>query len=282
MLGDHESSTECGCAAAAPVPVTASVIGELDALVPNETLAVAAPLDCGLNVRVNDAVPPEAMVTGKGGPINPNSPLLIAAVLTVTLPPVALRVADKLLLEPTATLPKPKEVGLTLSVPADAPVPDSAMDGEDDASEVRVMLPLAAPDVVGVNVTLNVKLWPAVRVSGMLSPFIPNCELVEVALEIVTLDPPEFFKVAVCVPVLPTCTVPKLTALALRVPDVAPEPVSGIVNVEAGLLVVTARFTLLLTADWGVKTTLKEMLLPAATVTGKVRLVTLYPPPAAV
>jgi hypothetical protein len=76
-------------------------------------------------------------------------------------------------------------------------VPDSAMDGDDDASEASAMLPLAAPDVVGVKVTLKVKLWPAMRVSGMLSPFIPNCELDEVALETVTLDPPEFFSVAV-------------------------------------------------------------------------------------
>lgn len=48
------------------------------------------------------------------------------------------------------------------------------------------------------------------------------------------------------------------------------------------MLVVTARFTLLLTADWGANTTLNEVLLPAASVIGKVRPLTLYPAPAAV
>jgi hypothetical protein len=138
------------------------------------------------------------MLSDIDGPLNANSTLLTEAEVTVTGAPVALRVTGKLLLVFTVTLPKSKVLGLTLSRPAAVAVPDNAMDGDDDASETRAMLPLADPSVVvGVNVTLKVKLWPAVRVSGMLSPLMLNPVPVKLALDTVTLDPPEFFKVAV-------------------------------------------------------------------------------------
>ena len=281
-LGDHDSATLCCTGvAAAPVPVAVSVTGEVDALEVKETLAVVAPVACGSNVRVNDAVPPAAMVSGRDGPVNENSvPLLTAAAVTFTLAPVALSVTGRLLLVFTVTLPKLKLVGLTLNWPVAVAVPDSAMDG-DVASETRAMAPLAAPGVVGVKVTSKVKAWPAVRVSGMLSPLIPNCDPVKVALETVRLDPPVFVKVAVCVLELPTCTLPKLTGFTLRIPEVMPVPERGMVRVEAGLLVVTTRFTLLLTADCGAKTTLNDVDPPAARVWGKLRPVTVYPAPAA-
>jgi len=39
-----------------------------------------------------------------------------------------------------------------------------------DALEVIVTLPLALPADVGVNVTLKLALWPAVRVTGAVIP----------------------------------------------------------------------------------------------------------------
>lgn len=245
-------------------------------------MAVVAPVACGSNVRVNDAVPPAAMVSGRDGPVKANSvPLLTAAAVTFTLAPVALSVTGRFLLVPTVTLPKLKLVGLTLNWPAAVAVPDSAMDGEEAASEARAMVPVADPGVVGVKLTSKVKAWPAVRVSGMLSPLIPNCDPVKVALETVRLDPPVFVKVAVCLLELPTCTLPKLTGFTLRIPEVIPVPERGMVRVETGLLVVTTRFTLLLTADCGAKTTLNDVDPPAARVWGKLRPVTVYPAPAA-
>ena len=118
----------------------------------------------------------------------------------------------------------------------------------------------------------------------MASPLIvnPDAVPVSVALEIVTLDPPEFFSVADWLLLLPTCTLPKLTGLTVIAPEVAPLPERATIKLEEGLLVVIARLTLLLTADVGANTTLNEVLAPAARVTGKVKPCTVYPAPAAV
>jgi hypothetical protein len=155
------------------------------------------------------------------------------------------------------------------------------MDGEVDAFETIAMLPLAAPGVSGVKVVEKVKLCPAVRVRGVLKPLMPNPVPLKVTFEMMTLEPPELIKAAVCVPVLPTCTVPKLTGPALRDPGATPTPDRGMVSVDAGLLVVIARFTLLLPAAWGENTTLNEVLAPAARVSGRLRPRTVYPAPVA-
>jgi hypothetical protein len=58
-----------------------------------------------------------------------------------------------------------------------------------------VTLPLSPPLAVGAKLTVNVTLWPEVRVSGMLRPVklnpVPEAE----ALEMVTLEFPVFFTV---------------------------------------------------------------------------------------
>ena len=61
-------------------------------------LAVAVPLACGLKVTVNEALWPAAMVEGSEMPLRANSEVLVVAEETVTLEPVALSVAVKLLL----------------------------------------------------------------------------------------------------------------------------------------------------------------------------------------
>jgi hypothetical protein len=80
---------------------------------------------------------------------------------------------------------------------------------------------------------------------------------------------------------LPTCTLPKLTGLTLRLPGAVPMPERGMVKVEATLSLAMARFTLLLPANWGENTTLNKLLLPGARIKGRLRPVTLYPEPAA-
>jgi hypothetical protein len=59
-------------------------------------------------------------------------------------------------------------------------------------------------------------------------------------------------------------------------------PDRGMVSVDAGPLVVIARFTLLLPVAWGENTTLNEVLAPAAKVSGRLIPLTVYPAPAAV
>jgi hypothetical protein len=156
------------------------------------------------------------------------------------------------------------------------------MSGEAEAFETIAMLPLAAPGVNGVKLVVKVKLWPAARVRGVLKPLMPNPVPAKVTFEMMTLEPPELTKVAVSVPLLPTCTLPKLSGPALRVPEVTPAPDRGIVSEDAGLLVVIARFTLLLPAACGENTTLNKVLAPVARVSGRLMPLTVYPAPAAI
>ena len=95
-----------------PLPVKDSAV-EFEALLANKTLSEAVPLACGLKITVNDALCPAASVKGNESPLKANSEVPTLADETVTLEPVALSVAVKLLVVPTITLPKFKVPGLT-------------------------------------------------------------------------------------------------------------------------------------------------------------------------
>jgi hypothetical protein len=97
VLGLQERSTLC-CGGGVPLPVRASRAGESEASLAKDVLAVAVPLACGLNVTVNAALWPAAMVEGRERPLRANSEVLVVAEETVMLEPVALSVAVKLLL----------------------------------------------------------------------------------------------------------------------------------------------------------------------------------------
>jgi hypothetical protein len=93
----------------------------------------------------------------------------------VTAAPLAIKLAVSGELVPTATLPKAKLVGETVSVPAAVPVPENAIDnGEFEAFDTTDKLPLAAPAPVGVKVAVKVRLWFGVRVAGSVNPLIEN------------------------------------------------------------------------------------------------------------
>ena len=71
---------------------------------------------------------------------------------------------------------------------APVPVRDSVL-VVGDALLVTVRVPLAVPDVVGLNVIVNETLLPAAIVTGSDSPPILNTELLVVAAVTVTLAP---------------------------------------------------------------------------------------------
>ena len=96
------------------MPVNAST-GELAALLVNDALSEAAPLAWGVKVTVMVALLPAAMLNGKDCPLRANSEVAVAAEETITVEPVALRVAVVRLLCPTTTLPKLKVPGLIVS-----------------------------------------------------------------------------------------------------------------------------------------------------------------------
>ena len=92
--------------------------------------------------------------------------------------------------------------------------------GEPGALLLIETLPLAAPDVVGENLTSNDVFWPALMVVGTVKPEILKAEPLAVAAEIVTLAVPVFESVTGTVPLLPTSKLPKLMldGLALSAP----------------------------------------------------------------
>ena len=92
VLGVQFRSTLC-CGAAMPVPLRFSVNGDPAALVTNDTVAGADPVDWGVNVMVKLAVCPAGIVSGRVGPLIRYSALLTEADVTMTLALVALSVA---------------------------------------------------------------------------------------------------------------------------------------------------------------------------------------------
>jgi hypothetical protein len=183
---------------------------------------------------------------------------------------------------PTVTVPKLRLVELTAKDPTDAPVPDSGIARLGfDAFEVRTMLPLAAPEEVGVKLALKLALWPAFKLNGRLIPFTLNPLPLAVAAEIVTAVPPLFVTVSDKLWLLPTVTVPKLrlAALAVKEPTDAPVPESGIVEVGFEAFEVTVKLPLAAPEAVGAKVTLKLALWPALKVIGIEIPLTLNPLP---
>src|ERR1700741_3730050 len=91
------------------------------------------------------------------------------------VPPVLVTVSESVLLLLTCTLPKARLVGFDPSAPAVIPVPVSGTFSVGfEAFDVIATLPLTAPAAVGLNNTLNVALWPAVSVTGVLIPLTLN------------------------------------------------------------------------------------------------------------
>ncbi len=148
---------------AVPVPVRASAVVGGDALLVNVSVPVAAPVACGLNVTVKSALCPAWIVIGKEIPLNVNRELLLLAALMVTFAAEAVSVPDAVPVAPTATFPRLKVVGVTLSCPAAAvPAPVRlATTDEGFAFDTKVSVPLAAPAVCGVKVKVNGAVWPA-------------------------------------------------------------------------------------------------------------------------
>ena len=95
----------------------------------------------------------------------------MAAVIVTLEPPELVRVSDSVWLLPTCTLPKLRLAAVAASEPGVTPEPESGMPRVGfDALLVMERFPEADPPVVGVNVTLNVTLWPPAKVAGRLIP----------------------------------------------------------------------------------------------------------------
>src|ERR1700728_2024613 len=175
VLASHDRLT-VWVGAAVPVPVSASddVVGE--ALLVTVSVALAAPVVCGLKVIVNGRLWPAAMVTGRDSPPRENTELLVVAAVTVTFAPVAVKLPDADPLVPSTTLPRGSVLGETPSCPTTVvPLPErETVSVGSEASEVMVTLPLSLAAEEGANSTSNVVLWPAAKVTGAEMPLNVN------------------------------------------------------------------------------------------------------------
>jgi hypothetical protein len=126
---------------------------------------------------VSAALCPDGIVTGKESPPTLKAELLVLAAVTVTLPPLALKLPEAVPLSPTTTLPNARVVGVTDNCPdcGAVPVPDNVIVRVGfEAFEIMFTLPLAVPVACGLNATVKVALCPAVSVIGAVIPLKEN------------------------------------------------------------------------------------------------------------
>jgi hypothetical protein len=198
VLGVQDKLTLC-CGAGIPVPVNDAATGGLVALLVNVIVAEAAPLAWGANLNVKGALWPTDRVTGKESPVNVNSGLLELTEEMVTLAPLAVIEPVWFCVLPTVTLPKLAVAGFTASCPGVVPVADrDTLRLGMEPSAVSARLPLTAPPLDGVNVTLNVRLCPALSVVGTLRPLVEKPPPVTVAVAMCSGEPPELVRRSVC------------------------------------------------------------------------------------
>jgi phosphopantothenate synthetase len=264
-----------------PVPLSAIVSGELGALLTTEMLPVVLPELVGLNAALIVADCPAVSVNGVVTPdtLKPAPATLTCETVTFA-DPVFVSVMDCDPVLPTLTLPKFSLVGDALSCPT-APVPFSAIvRGEFGALLTTEMLPVALPEVVGLNDALIVAVCPAVSVNGVFTPEILNAAPVTLTCEIVTFADPVFVSVMDCDPVLPTPTLPKFSLIgdALSCPTV-PVPLSAIVSGEFGPLLTTEMLPVALPEPFGANDALIVADCPAVSVNGVVTPETVKPAP---
>jgi hypothetical protein len=204
VLAVQERSTLCDTGAV-PLPVSDCDVGAFEALLENVIVPDAVPLAAGVKVTVNEAVPPAAIVTGNVMPVTLNSGLSELTPATCTDDPVALNVPVFDALDPTVMFPKLWLAGDAANWPGAVPVPDSATVSDGfEASDITVRFPLTLPAAVGENTTEKVTLCPAARVVGKESPLIENAAALELALVMITPDPPLLVTVSDFVLLFPT------------------------------------------------------------------------------
>ena len=155
-----------------------------------------------------------------------------------------------------------------------------------DAVLANVAEAEAAPVALGANFTVKVTGWVVVTVTGNVRPLIENSEgLAPLKLtEDTDTLAPLALSVPVCVPLVPTTTLPTLTEPTANVPrvGVTEDPVKPMLKVgfEAFESIVTLPGKL--PADCGVRVTVKDALCPGVKVSGVDIPEMLKPVPAAV
>jgi len=231
----------------------------------------AAPPVCGVNPTLTVTLLPAGIVTGKETPSKPNWELLLAAEVTVTGAPVALRIMDCVPVFPTVTLPKFSGAGaIDNCPPALEPVPVSGMVTPPFG---KTMLPLAAPPAGGLKITLNVRVWFGVRSMGRLKPLVLNPLPVISTWVTRMYVAPELVTETGSVKVFPTGTLPNDKAAGFGVKDslAEPTPPTPTCSVELVALLVNRIVPSTQATVVGVNVKSTFTLCPATNVSGRAR-----------
>jgi hypothetical protein len=193
------------CVPASPDPLNAMVNGELGALLVSEIEPVTAPVAPGAKTALNVVFEPAGIVIGALRPVILNPvPVTVACEITRLAVPLFARLIVCELLVPVETFPKPAVLGIAL-ICAWLPLPlNATANGELGALLATEMLPVALPDVVGVNCAVKDVLCPAAIVAPGTNPIALKPVPAALAWLIDTLSVPELVKVMVADPVLPT------------------------------------------------------------------------------
>ena len=157
---------------AVPVPDKGIVSEGFDPFEATVTLPLKLVADVGVKTTLKLVDCPALSVTGAVTPLNakPVPPPDIEEIVTLELP-VLVKVADKVLLLPTCTLPNPRPVGLAEIEPSPIPVPATGMVKVGfDALDAIVTVPEKGPADCGANVTVKLVLFEAPTVSGVVIP----------------------------------------------------------------------------------------------------------------
>ena len=171
--------------AAMLVPLSATVAGELAALLMSETPPDTVPAACPTNCTVKELLWPALMVCGRDRPerLKP-VPVRLACEIVRLLLPELMICTDCELLAPVITLEKLRLPGVTARLPCTAaPVTLSVVAGP--CAFVSVINPFKEPAAAGLYFSVRVAVCAGANVSGALMPeavrFAPatlTCEIV--------------------------------------------------------------------------------------------------------
>lgn len=218
---------------ATPAPVRLMTSGEFGELLTMEMLPVEFPAVVGENFAVNDVLCPAPSVAGVARPlILKPVPDALACEIETLAEPELVKVTDELPLAPTFTFPKLTVDAFAVRLPC-VPEPLTGIERVELLAVLEmVIVPDAAPVVVGANCAVKLADWFAPMVTGVAKPITLKPLPVATSDEIVALALPVFVNVIVCWPLLPTATLPNDTfaGLAPRVELVA-TPMPDIVRV---------------------------------------------------
>ena len=228
------------CDVAVPVPLRlTTVVGFDDAVLVIVSEPVVAPAVVGANFTLSVVAWFGFRVIGKVAPdtVNP-VPLIVANVIVSGMVPFEVNVTGRVALDPTATLPKLRLVGLTAipAVPVPVPLKLTVAVGLVDELLLIVSVPVAEPAAVGANFTVSVSVCLGLSVTGNVAPDTVNPVPLTAAEFTVTAPVPVEVSVTDCVALDPTVTLPKLRLAGLTVNVGVPVPVPLRLTVAVGLV----------------------------------------------